>query len=76
MASEAMLPHPCTVKVKAHLPESEVIFKHIILFFDVSEGRSEYWILYDYMLYNVKEQLHTSPSGGGMTIDFNQMSKR
>ncbi len=37
------------------------------------EGRSEYWILYDYMLYNKKTYLHTSPATGGYTVDIQQM---
>ena len=41
--------------------------------FPFPEGRSEYWILYDYMLYNKNTYLHTSPAAGGYTVDIEQM---
>lgn len=52
--------------LKHNAPHSESLYF-------VSEGRSEYWVLYDYMLYNKKTYLHTSPGGGGHTVDLQQM---
>ena len=40
-----------------------------------AEGRSDYWILYDYMLYNKNTYLHTSPAAGGYTLDIEQMGE-
>ena len=53
--------------INVHLKQKNLTFS---LF---TEGRSEYWILYDYMLYNKNTYLHTSPAAGGYTLDIEQM---